>query len=72
MAFEVAQMQETQAEAPGLAGIRQPSQKFGNLFVLVLQLWAVAITVSLTPKARQASAMLTPCRATAFSAISRR
>lgn len=44
MAFDVAQMQETQAEAPGLAGVGQPDQQIGDLLVLVLQLRAVAIT----------------------------
>ena len=44
MPLHVAQMQETQAEAPGLAGVRQPDQQISDLFILVLQLRAVAIT----------------------------
>ena len=42
--FDVAQMKETQTKTPSLAGIGQPDQQIGDLFVLVLQLRAVAIT----------------------------
>ena len=43
MTLHVAQVQETQAKTPCLAGICQPNQKIGDLFVLVLQLWTIAI-----------------------------
>ena len=41
--FHVAQMQETQAEPPGFAGIRQTGQQIGDLFVLGTQLRPIAI-----------------------------
>lgn len=44
MARHLAQVQETQAKAPGLAGIGQPDQQIGNLCVLGTMLRAVAIT----------------------------
>jgi len=34
MTLHVAQVQETQAKAPGLAGVGQPDQQVGDLFVL--------------------------------------
>ncbi len=43
MPLDVAKMQETQPETPGLPGFGQPNQKIGDLFVLVAQQRAVAI-----------------------------
>ena len=43
MTLHVAQMQETQAKPPGLAGIGQTDQQIGDLLVLGLQLRAIAI-----------------------------
>jgi hypothetical protein len=54
MTLHVAQMQETQAKAPSLAGTGQPDEQIGNLLVLVLQLRAVAIA-GLADPARSAS-----------------
>jgi len=48
--FDVTQMQETQAKTPGLAGIGQPDQQIGDLLVLGLQLWAIAIAGLAHPK----------------------
>jgi hypothetical protein len=72
MALHVAQVQETQAEPPGLAGIGQPDQQIGDLFVLVLQLRAVAIAGLADPEGPAGQRDADPRRATAFSAISRR
>jgi hypothetical protein len=36
VAFDIAKMQKTHPEALGLAGVRQPDQQIGDLFVLGL------------------------------------
>ena len=43
VSLHVAQMQETQPKHPGLAGVGQPDQQISDLFVLGLQLRAIAI-----------------------------
>jgi hypothetical protein len=68
MTLHVGQVQETQPEPPGFAGIRQSDQQISDFFVLGTSLGAIATT----DNARQASAMLAPRRTTAVSAISRR
>jgi UDP-glucose 4-epimerase len=56
MALHVAQVQETQPEPQGLAGVRQADQQIGDLLVLVLLLRAVAITSPAAPRPRPATA----------------
>lgn len=71
MAFDVAQIQETQAEPPGLAGVGQSDQKVGNLFVLVLQLRAVAITGLTAPEGPAGQRNVDPVSAPLLSRPSR-
>jgi hypothetical protein len=72
MPLHVPQVEEAQPEPPRLVDIGQPHQQIGDYLVLVVALRAVAETGLADPNARQASAMLTPFVATAFSANSRR
>ena len=72
MSSDIPQVKGAQAKAPGLLCPRQPDEEIGDLLVLVVQLGAVTITSLADLEVRQASAMLTPCNATAFPAISRR
>lgn len=44
VAFDVTQMQETQAKPPSLAGIDQTDEQISDLFILGTQLGAIAIT----------------------------
>ena len=73
MTFDVAQVQETQAEPPGFAGVGQPDQQIADFFVLGAQLRAISIAGPNNPEGPQReSAMLAPRRASAFPAVSRR
>lgn len=70
IALDVAQLQKTQPKTPAPLVLVQPFQPIGDLLVLVVQDWAVALARLADLKERQDELMLTHCRTTAFMAIS--
>ena len=71
MSLDFAHVQKAQSKTPGPVRLGQPFQQVCDELILSIALRAVAKTGLADTKARQASAMLTPFVATAFSANSR-